>query len=99
MGRVRVVLRGRFAPVGVTSVLIGGLAGAVLGLVTASFRESPDRILQQFVDGVMAIPSLVLSLVAKDGGVNPARDERPGGMLRLALMPVTSGWLPRLVMR
>ncbi len=49
--------------ISVASVLIGGLAGTVLGLVSAYFGGTFDLILQRFVDGIMAIPPLVLSLL------------------------------------
>ncbi|MCH7552661.1 MAG: ABC transporter permease [Chloroflexi bacterium] len=49
--------------VGVGSVVVGGVAGTLVGLFSAYYGGRLDLILQRFVDGLMAFPALVLALL------------------------------------
>jgi len=48
--------------VGILSVILGVGAGSLLGLISGFFGGKLDLILQRFVDGVVALPALVLIL-------------------------------------
>lgn len=48
--------------VGITSILVGGLIGTLLGLLGAYFKGWVDQLLTMVVDTLLAFPSLILSL-------------------------------------
>jgi peptide/nickel transport system permease protein len=48
--------------VGFLSVLFGNIGGALAGLVSAFYGGKVDAVIQRFMDGLMAIPTLVLAL-------------------------------------
>lgn len=60
----RILHGGRFALlVGVGSSILGTTAGALVGLVGAYFGGRTDLVLQRLMDGILAIPILMLALV------------------------------------
>jgi peptide/nickel transport system permease protein len=60
----RVLYAGRVSlVVGVSSVLLGGLLGIMIGLVAAYFGGRVEIILMRMIDILMAFPSLILGLV------------------------------------
>ena len=48
--------------VGITSILVGGLIGTLLGLLGAYFKGWVDQVLTMVIDTLLAFPSLILSL-------------------------------------
>jgi peptide/nickel transport system permease protein len=48
--------------VGIVGVLIAASAGAVIGVISAHFGGAIDLVIQRFVDGATAFPSLLLAL-------------------------------------
>src|SRR5690625_1030955 len=49
--------------VGITSVVIAGLIGGMLGLISGYYGGMIDTIIMRFVDAFIAIPSLLITLV------------------------------------
>jgi peptide/nickel transport system permease protein len=48
--------------VGISSILISTIIGTAIGIIAAHFRGIVDRIIGIFVDGLLAFPSLILTL-------------------------------------
>ena len=48
--------------VGISSILVGGLIGTLLGIVGAYFKGWIDQLITMIVDTLLAFPSLILSL-------------------------------------
>jgi peptide/nickel transport system permease protein len=48
--------------VGIATIIIGGLAGTLLGLLAAYFRGWVDQLITMIVDALLSFPSLILAL-------------------------------------
>ncbi len=48
--------------IGIISILMGGLAGVILGMLAAYFKGWVDQLVSTIVDALLAFPSLILAL-------------------------------------
>lgn len=87
--------------VAVTSVVIGGGIGTFIGITSAYFRGTYDKVVNVVFNMMLSIPNLVLSLAlisvlaaTKDGV--PASDNRKVGVMILSLIIVITPILGRI---